>query len=135
MAAGRNLYMGQATNQRTGDATAQGLHQQQATAQATNELGQRQLNDQTQQGYEGLAQDVQHAQQQGALKSEQTDAGIYNTNSNNDQANHDRDMKLVGAGVGLVGSVFGAAASDARTKWGVRSLNLASATVARKARY
>lgn len=76
MATGRQQYAQMAGAQRAGDATAQGLHQQQAIGQMGQELGQRQLNQTGQMGYEGMAQNVDKASQDAALKQHEMDSGI-----------------------------------------------------------
>jgi hypothetical protein len=133
MAAGRQQYMQQASAMRGMDAQSQGLAQQQAINQMGNEIGQRQLNDQRQHGYEGLGYSTQAAQQDAGLKSQEIDAGIAATNSNQDQAGKDRDMRMAAATASTVGTALGGAAkSDERVKQHIRPMSLARAAAARK---
>jgi hypothetical protein len=154
MAAGRSQYAAAAAAQRAQDATAQGLHQQQAIGQMGNELGQRDLNQQGQMGYEGMAQNVNKSAQDAALKSREIGVGIDAAASLRGQRQADRDLQTAGAVAGTAGTVVAGIGnslgddtsgqeptgrrkrddenfySDERTKVGVRSL--ASAAAARK---
>lgn len=153
MAAGRAQYQQAATQQRGQDATAQGLNQAQAVNQMGNELGQRELNQQGQMGYEGMAQNVNKMAQDAALRARETQVGMDAAAGARASRQADRDLQTVGAaassagaiGAGLAGMARDSGSgtksgddpysraisqSDARSKMGVRSL--AAAAMARK---
>lgn len=145
MANARNQYATIAGQSRAGDATAQGLHQQQATSQMQNEVGQRKLNQAGQLGYEAMGQNVDKSSQDAALKNHEMDSGIDATAALRASASAERDAQTVGAIAGATGSAFAKfgsggnsypdpssddrrkrdlenTTSDARAKTGVRSL-------------
>lgn len=105
MASGRAGYMGAMSAARAGDQTAQGLHQQQSLAQMQNEMHQRELNQKAQQGYEGLAFDVNKQSQNANLTNQEINSGVQNTIAGINAADKARDMRLAGAGVGAVASM------------------------------
>ena len=96
MAQGRQQYAQAATWQRQQDAEAQRLRQSQATEQMKNEIGQRELNQTGQMGYEGMAQNVNKAAQDAALKNYETAVGIDSAASLRGQRQADRDLQQVG---------------------------------------
>jgi hypothetical protein len=104
MATGRNMYMDQTTAMRAGDATAQGINQNKAISQMNNELGQRQLNQAGQVGYEQMGQNVDNASQNAALSLHEQDVGIDATASLRAQKQADRDQQSLGAAAGTAGA-------------------------------
>lgn len=154
MAAGRAQYQQAATQQRGQDVTAQGLNQQQAISQMQNEIGQRELNQAGQMGYEGMAQNINKSAQNAALANTEMKVGVDAAASARNQRQADRDLQLVGTGASMGGALVGGLSnmarddgggtkksdddpysraisqSDARSKTGVRSL--AAAAMARK---
>ena len=123
LAQARGGYMQGASAMRSGDYAAQGVYQQQAEARAQAEMAQRELNQQAQLAEEQRAWDVTKGEQDRALRQEQVYAQQYATDSARDNARKDGWLSMFGAGVGAVGSGFGAAMkSDARAKTGVLPL-------------
>ena len=111
MATGRDMYQQQAGQMRAGDAQAQGLNQQQGISQMQQELGQRQLNQAGQLGYESQGQNVNNAANDAALKSAEMAQGIDSAASLRAQRQADRDVQTGAAVVGTLGAV-GAKAAD-----------------------
>lgn len=105
MAAGRLGYMNATGAQRAGDLTSQGQNQQQSLAQMQNELYQRELNQKAQQGYEGMAFDVNRQAQNANLTNQEIDSGVANTIAGINAADKARDMRLAGAGVSAVATM------------------------------
>lgn len=132
MAAGRAGYTSALGAQRAGDAQSQTLNQQQAIAQMQNEIQQRDLNQQAEQGYEDMAYDVNKAAQDANLGAQEADLGVYQTKASTEASEKARDMRLVGAGVSAVGTMGGSVMrSDVRSKGGIRPLGFAGATLVR----
>lgn len=107
MAAGRSQYQQATTQMRQQDAQAQSLNQQQAISQMNNEVGQRELNQQGQMGYEGMAQNVNKAAQNAALQSQELQVGIDAAASARAQRQADRDLATAGAVAGTAGALVG----------------------------
>lgn len=119
MAKAREGWLNEATAQRQGDMTGMGLSAQQAETQAQSEMGQRDLNDQAQLGYEGLGFDTNSASQQGVLHGMGVDTTNMGTGMGAAAADTARGNRYVGAGVQAVGTMF---TSDTRAKRGMSSL-------------
>ena len=107
MAQGRDLYQQQAGQIRSGDATAQGLNQQQAIQQMQNELQQRSLNQRGQMGYDELGQDVNIIAANAALGQHEQNAGIEDKSSQRHQRKLDQGQQLVGEASAVGGSTLG----------------------------
>ena len=120
MAQGRDMYQQQAGAIRAGDAQAQGLNQQQGIQQMQQELGQRQLNQAGQLGYEAQGQNVNNAANDAALKAAELAQGIDSAASLRAQKQADRDVQTGAAVVGTVGSV-GAKVADMASGGGEKS--------------
>lgn len=149
MASGRDMYQQQAGAIRQGDAAGQSLDQSQAIQQAQNEIGQRQLGQRGQLGYESLGQDVNIGAANAALGSHEQDAGIDDRSMQRHQGKLDQGQQLVGeaasmagsAGAGMAGATSGGSgggggmdpyskavsSSDSRSKTNIRGLGYAAA--------
>lgn len=101
-------YMQGASGIRSGDYDAAKMALAQTQLQTQNDQFQRQLNQQGQMGYEGMAQGVDTAQLQAGLQSSAQDEGHWEAQGQFDQANSDRTLKYVGAGMSAGGGVLGA---------------------------
>ncbi len=114
MAQGRDAYMQQATGLRASDAQAQGLNQQQGIQQMQQELGQRQLNQAGQMGFEAQGQAVNKSAADGALKAAEINAGIDSAASLRATQQADRQQQQMGA-MAAAGGALMAKGADAFT--------------------
>ncbi len=110
MANGRDMAQQQADRMRAGDATAQGLNQQQGVAQMNQELGQRGLNQEGQMGYEAQGQAINKSAADAALKAKEMAAGIDSAASLRAQQQADRQLQMGANAVSAGGAVLAKAA-------------------------
>ena len=103
----RGGFAGTAAAMRGQDYASQAMAQQRAKAQAASEIGQRELNQRGQLGYESMAWDVNKAAQDNALAQQETAAGIYENALARDVRGDARTDKLIGAGTNAAGSAIG----------------------------
>lgn len=116
MARAREAYAGQAAGIRQQDYAGAQQAAQMAQAQAQSEWQQRQMNQQAQMGYEQMGNDVNRAQQQGALERYRIDADVAERTN---QRNYERQQKSDDRWFSAIGSAVGGVAgflSDGRTK-------------------
>lgn len=120
MSRARDAYMGGASTIRQGDFTGAGLGLQQTQTQTQNEQFQRGLNQQDQQYYEGLGNQVQEDQ----MKSAEAEHGIaeqgHETQAAVGQHSQDRASGVIGGAIsgiaGAAGGAIGSIFSDDRSK-------------------
>lgn len=123
MARAREAYAGQAGAMRGQDYQAAAQAAQMAQSQGQIEMGQRDLNQRAQMGYEQMGLDVNHAQQQGALERYRIDRDVEEkTNQRNYERQQKSDDRAWNAVASAVGGGFGFL-SDERKKDSLGSLD------------
>lgn len=110
MARARDVYGNQAGAMRGQDLSAAGLGLQKTGLQTQNELAQRQMNQQANEYYEGLGNQVQEDQMQAMGREHQIAEQGWEKQADIAQHSQDRDTSALG---GLIGGVGGAIASFA----------------------
>ncbi len=105
LTAARGAFSQGANAQRSGDYQQQALEQQRAKAKYENEMGQRELNQKRQIGYEGLAYDTNEAAMNAGLKEVDRNAGILGTSLQREQRSADRMASFYNSSINAAGKL------------------------------